>query len=289
MNLFLEKLLYIYINDEDFIIEKNSLLEEYTSLFNIQNSSHLLNLYRKLFNSYNTIGKKEDIIDITKKDCCEYRTKYYNSPSIIINVSKNSIFETDIKLNNIENNYHIYFENNSNITYEKHFSMNKTSLIYVSPIINDNWASVFFINYILSNGIGSILYKNIRKKHGLAYYIKCNINRMSDYSGINVIMTETEDSKLPYLMDNLDKTLKEKSFLTKEKFENVKNSIINKIDTISINRHNNIEYYIKPKKWSIEKQIHQITLDNIIETYDKYFNVNNFIKSIDKEDFRKKN
>jgi hypothetical protein len=158
----------------------------------------------------------------------------------------------------------------------------------MSPIIRDNWDSVFFINYILSNGIGSVLYKNIRKKNGLAYYIKCNIDRMSDFSGINVISIETEDNNVPYLIDNLDKTLKNKLFLTKEKFENVKNSIINKIDTISINRYNNIDCYIKPEKWSIEKQIHRITLDDIIETYDKYFNVDYFIKSVDKEDFRKK-
>ena len=108
---------------------------------------------------------------------------------------------------------------------------------------------------------------------------------MSDFSGLNIISTETEDNKVEALIDNLDKTLKDKSFLTKDKFNIVKNSIINRIDTISINRHSNVECFIKPEQWSIEKQIHNIMFDNVIETYEKYFNIDNFIKSVDKYDF----
>ena len=284
-NKFLENLSYLDVSDDNFEIEKNSLLEEYTALFNIQSSSHLLNLYRKLFNSYNTIGKKEDIINITKKDCYEHREKYYINPSKIINVSKNSPFNTDIVFNNNDNNFSVKYDFNENMKYEKYISMHKSSIIYASPIIENDWASVFFINYILSNGLSSILYKNIRKKSGLVYYIKCNIDRMSDMSGINIISTETDNNKVYETMDNLNKTLKDKSFLTQEKFNNVKNSIINKIDTININRHNNIESFIKPDKWAIEKQIYNITLDNIIDIYDKYFDYNNFHKSIDKKEF----
>ena len=86
-------------------------------------------------------------------------------------------------------------------------------------------------------------------------------------------------------MEKLDETLSDISFLTKSKFEEVKNSIINKIDTVDINRYINVETFIKPETWAIEKQIHNITLDNVIETYLKYYNIDKFYKSVDKREF----
>jgi predicted Zn-dependent peptidase len=138
---------------------------------------------------------------------------------------------------------------------------------------------------LLSNGINSPLYKNVRKKSGLAYYIRCSIDRLSDYSGVNIISTETDDYKVDKLMATLDETLSDISFLNKSKFDQVKNSIINKIDTVDINRHSNVETYIKPETWAIEKNIHDITLDKVIETYLKYYRVDNFYKSVDKREF----
>lgn len=284
-SLFLKSLLYLDIQDNKFEIEKKSLLEEYTNLFNIQSSSHILNMYRKLFNSYNTIGKKEDIMSITKEDCYHHREKYYNLPTKIINISKYSEFETNIEFNNFQNDFYINYVLNNNIMFEKYKSRNKSSIIFISPIINDNWASVFFINYMLTNGLNSALYDVVRKKMGLAYYIKSNLDRLSDFSGVNLISTETDDNKVNDLINVIDETLNNKYFLTEEKFTKTRISIINKIETLSINRYNNVDTYIKPDNWTIEKQINDITYDNIIETYNKYFNVNNFYKSVDKKDF----
>jgi len=283
---FLNKLSKINIEQKDFELEKTVLLEEYTSIFNMQSPSHLLNLYRKKLNSYNSIGKKKDIEKITLDNCKEYFNIYYSKPSKIINVSKNNPFVSDIEFNDFKNDYYYNYTNGSNKDIDKHKSLlNKSSIIYLSPVIEDNWATVFFINYLLSNGISSPLYKNIRKKAGLAYYIRCTVDRLSDYSGINIISTETDDDKVDKLMLLLDETLSDLSFLTKSKFDQVKNSIINKIDTVDINRHSNVETYIKPETWAIENNIHDITLDKVIETYKKYYNVDNFYKSVDKREF----
>lgn len=284
---FLDRLSCIDIQEDEFILEKNVLLEEYTSIFNMQNPSHQLNLYRKLLNTYNSIGRKQDIENLTMDNCYNHFKNFYNKPSKIINVSKNDPFTKKIEFNNFENDYHMNYELDLDIDIDKHKNiLNKSSIIYLSPIIKDDWDVVFFINYLLSNGINSPLYKNIRKKSGLAYYIRCNLDRLSDYSGINVISTETDDNKVQKLMTTLDETLSDLSFLTKTKFEQVKNSIINKIDTVDINRHNNVETYIKPKTWAIEENIYNITYDKMMDTYMKYYNVNNYYKSVDKTEFK---
>lgn len=286
-NKFLEKLSYIDMSEDEFEIEKSVLLIEYGSLFNMQSPSHLLNLYRKLFSSYSSIGRKEDLEKITLDTCKNHFKTFYSNPSKIINVSKNNPFLDDIQFNNFKNDYHFKynFNKNAEIIHHKRIK-NKSSVIYLSPIIESDWDIVFFINYLLSNGINSPLYKNIRKKSGLAYYIRCNIERLSDYSGLNIITTETEDDKVDKLMETLDETLNNSHlFLNKNMFNQVKNSILNRIHTVDINRYSNVETYIKPERWSIENNINDITLDKVIDTYAKYYNINNFYKSVDKNEF----
>lgn len=285
---FFDKLSYINISDDDFNLEKKILLEEYTSIFNMQSHSHLLNLYRKYFNSYNTIGKKKDIQNLKLDTCVDHFNKYYSKPSKIINVSKNSPIFKNIDFNDYNNNYEIKYNYNFlNNDFNLYKSvLNKSSIIYLSPIIDDDWDVVFFINHLLSNGVNSPLYKNIRKKMGLSYYIRCNLERISDLSGLNIISTETDDYKVEDVIETIDATLSDLSFLTKSKFEIVKNSIINKIETVDINRHSNVETFIKPDKWTIEKNIYNITLDKVIEVYSKYFNVDKYHKSVDKKEFK---
>jgi predicted Zn-dependent peptidase len=286
---FLDRLKYLNLTPNEFELEKTILLEEYTSIFNMQSTSHLLNLYRKLFDSYNPLGRKKDIERLTLDVCQTHFSTYFSKPSKIINVSKNSLFKSDIEFNNFNNHHHIKYDFNSNAEYDRHTSiLNKSSVIYLSPIIESDWPVIFFINYLLSNGINSPLYKNIRKKSGLAYYIRCNLDRMSDYSGLNIISTETDDDKVERLMEAIDETLSDLSFLTRAKFEQVKNSIINKIDTVDINRHSNVETYIKPDTWAIESNIHNISYNNVVETYMKYYKVENFYKSVDKLEFNKR-
>lgn len=252
----------------------------------MQSPSHLLNLYRKLFSTYNSIGRRDDIQNLDLKTCKEHFNLYFSKPSKIINVSKSNPFESSIEFNNFNNEYYVDYKFNKDSEIDRHRGiLNKSSVIYLSPVIKDDWAVMFFINYLLSNGISSPLYKNIRKKSGLAYYIRCTLDRLSDYSGVNIISTETDDDKVDKLIDTMDSTLMDTTFLTRVKFEQVKNSIINKIDTVDVNRHSNVETFIKPETWAIEKNIHDITYEKVFETYLKYFNVDNFYKSVDKREF----
>ena len=64
-------------------------------------------------NTYNSIGKKEDIHNLKIKDCIDYYKEYYKYPSKIINVSKNNEFDENIKFNDFDNNYHIKYDFNN--------------------------------------------------------------------------------------------------------------------------------------------------------------------------------
>jgi hypothetical protein len=67
----------------------------------------------------------------------------------------------------------------------------KTSIVILSKIINEDFAYVNFINSMLS--LGNRLY--IKKFVGLVYYIHCYQSRMND-KGITTISTQTSNKKL---------------------------------------------------------------------------------------------
>jgi hypothetical protein len=77
----------------------------------------------------------------------------------------------------------------------------------------------------------------------------------------------------------------DKSYLNREKFNTIKNFIkINNLKS-DINLQDNEDKFILPKNWLIENTIDSITYNDIIETFDKYFKIDNFYKSVDKVEF----
>jgi len=287
-NEFIDKLMVFNINDDILNLERKILLEEYSDMFNKQSSSHFLNLYRKLFNDYNPIGEYNDIININADMCIEHRNKYFNTPSEIINVSKYSPFEINIKTNNFNNNYDInYISENKNFIYQKsNIFKSKTSIIYLSKIINEDYPTVSFITSMLGSGLKSPLYQNIREKTGLVYYINCYLDHLSDISAVVKISTETNDNNVNILNEKIKEILKNKEkYITKERLETVKKSYEIYYKKTSINRYTNVNKYLSPKEWSVEPYLESINIDKVHEIYDKYFNYDDFYISYDKKEF----
>lgn len=289
-NIFLEKLLTFNINEKDVENEKKIIMEEYSDTFNKQSNAHFLNLYRKLFNNYNPIGEKNDILNFNSKICTDYWNKYYYTPTKIVNVSKNSKFESDIKFNNYNNDYNINYINNNDFIYESsNIYKSKTSIIYLSPMIDDDFPYINFAATLLGNGLKSPLYQEIREKNGLIYYINCYLDNLTNNNSVIQISTETSDDKINLLNDTLFDILKNKEkFITKDRFEIIKRSYEIHYKKNEINRYSNINKYINPDKWLIEPFLKDMTLDRIYYIYDKYFNLDNFYISYDKNEFRNK-
>ncbi len=275
-DIFLEKILSFFIQPDIFENEKKIVLEEYFDLFNRYNKNHFLNLYRKVLNNYNSVGKKEDIENLTIDNCLNYYSKYYTNPSKIIYISKKYKFENNFIFNS-ETNKKIFTYSNYDYTLESPIvSNNKSSLIYLSPIIDDDFDKIIFINYLLSGGLKSPLYKAIREKNSLAYYINCRIDRLDD-KGIIILSSETSNSNVEKLNDTIVNVFNERNYLTKEKFEIVKNFI--KISTIksNINLQDNEDKFILPKNWLIED-----TLDTHIKEIYKDKDILELIEAVAK-------
>jgi len=287
--IFLDKLLNINII-KNIEIERNIIIEEYTNIFNKQNNSHYLNLYRKLFNNYNSIGDLDDIKNITYNDCVNYQNKFYKYPSKIINVSKHYNFESNVKFNSYNNIYDINYINNNNYKYQKSNNFKyKISIIYLSNIIKKDFAYIKIIIFILSKGLKSPFYNLIRNQKGLIYYIKCDLDMLSDNSGIIKISTETNINNVDYLNNEIKFILNNRDiFLTDDRLESIKISYKIKSEKMNINRYNNIHKYLVSDEWLIENIINTINLDKLYDIYDKYFKYDNFYYSIDKFEFNKK-
>ena len=265
--------------------EKKIVLDEYTDLFNRYNKNHFLNLYRKLFNNHNSIGRRYDIENVTTDACYNHYNNYYNNPHHIVYISKKYKHEADITFNQIYKNNGFEYKKEHKYELESPISSkNKSSMIYTSPVIYEDFDKIIFLNYLLSGGLKSPLYKHLREKENLTYYINCRMDRLQN-TGIILISTETNDINVERLHDTILKIFKDKSYLTKEKFNVIKNFIKISLVKSNINLQDNEDKFILPKNWVIENTIESITYDQIIETFDKYFNIDNFYKSVDKVEF----
>jgi predicted Zn-dependent peptidase len=283
-NDFLLKVNNFKIDTDVFEIEKKVILEEYSDLFNKYSKNHILNLHRKILNNFNSVGKKEDIQNITIEDCLNYYSKYYDKPSKIIYFSKKYKHESDITHSTNVDKKIISFNTYDNILETPIYSNNKSSIVFISPIIETDFHKIIFITLLLSGGLKSPLYKAIREKNSLAYYINCRIERI-DKIGFVTISTETTDSNVNKTIDVIKDVFKDKSYLTQEKFETIKNYIKITILKSNINLQDNEDRYILPYEWLLENYIDIITFDDIILAFDNYFNINKYRISVNKTEF----
>ena len=162
------------VTKEQFETERNIVLSEYEDVFNDQSQTHYLNLYRKLFNDFDPIGLREDLESLTFMDCLNFFEKQYMNPSKIISVSKTFKFKSDdIDFKEREIITNLTYGNNDVPLELGNSFKDKTSIIMLSPVVNENWAYVNFINAMLSMGLHSPLYDEVREKRGLVYFIHC--------------------------------------------------------------------------------------------------------------------
>lgn len=282
----LEKLLIFSITEEQFTNEKKIVLEEYTKYFNSQSDNHAMNLARKLFNSYGPIGLKEDLQNLTYQDVKNYFDLQFSKPHLIINVSKHNEFKAKVNFSDVTYDDVIKMDQ-YNVPIEPYKSRNgKTSVIDVSQVITEDFAYVSFITAMLGDGLKSPLYQEVREKRGLVYGISCYLDRMTPNSGLVVIAAETADENVDELQATIESVLSNpEQFMTKERFDIVKQSYEIRLKKNAINRYNNVGKYITPREWQIEPILKDLTLEKMMVVYNKYFNFNNFYKSLDTKEF----
>ena len=275
------------VTKEEFENERKIVLEEYMDSFNSQTEVHMLNLSRKLFNDYDPIGLREDLENLKFMDCLNFWELQYAKPTKIINVSKGKPYknnEIDFAERTIVKN--ISFGNHK-VPFElgNEFK-DKTSLVMLSPVIDEDFAYVHFINAMLSLGLKSPLYQEIRERRGLVYYVHCYQSRMNQ-QGLNMIATQTSNKNFNACVDAIKEVLENpKKHLTKERFDLVKDYYKVRMQKDEILRYKNVNQYINPEGWSVYDIIDTVDFKKVKKVYDKYYKFENFYISNDKKEFK---
>ncbi len=276
------------VTKEQFENERNIVLEEYMDSFNEQTASHQLNLSRKLFGDFDPIGLKKDLQNLKFMDCLNYYELQYAKPSKIINVSKNKKYNNqaiDFVDRQIVKNLEF---GNHNVPLElgNEFK-DKTSIVILSPVIEEDFAYVHFINAMLSLGLKSPLYQEIREKRGLVYYVHCYQSRMNQ-QGISTIATQTSNRNYNQVIDSVETIIKNPGkYLTKDRFNLVKDYYKVRQQKDEILRYKNVNQWINPEGWSVYDILDEVNIKKVREVYDKYFNFDNFYISSDKKEFKR--
>jgi predicted Zn-dependent peptidase len=284
---FVKQLTTFNVTKEEFENERKIVLEEYMDAFNDQGDSHMLNLSRKLFNDYDPIGSKQDLENLKFMDCLNFFELQYAKPTKIINVSKKSYKNNLIEFQERKIIKDITFGDHDVALELNNEFKDKTSIVILSKIINEDFAYVNFINSMLSLGLKSPLYQEVREKKGLVYYIHCYQSRMND-KGITTISTQTSNKNYNDVVDAVKLVISNPDkFLTKERFNLVRDYFRVRKQKDDILRYKSVSQYINPKEWNIYDILETVSLSKIREVYDKYYIFDDFYISNDKKEFKK--
>lgn len=277
----IDRMLTFDITEEQFENERKIILEEFGDAFNEQGKSHVANLYRTKLNNFGPIGRRIDIENVTFHEMCNY-DKLIGKPHDIIHVSKTSEYNRDINFStNIFDNQ-LKWGDFSNEIEKNNEYIGKASIANLSPVITSDFAHCHFINSMLGSGLKSPLYQEIRESRGLVYFVHCYIDRVTPNSGINTISTETSEENAEEVVSVIKEVLGNPTkYLTKERFELVKKGMIVQLKKNDINRHGNVGRWINPLEWQVEPILDTITLDQLMETYSKYYNFDKWYISND--------
>jgi predicted Zn-dependent peptidase len=284
---FLKNLSKFNITEKQFQNEKNIVIQEYFDFFNEQSYRHHDNLLRKYLNFYGAIGSLNDLKNLKLEDCYDYFDKFFKNPTQIINISKNHPFEESINFEDKKQYPNPVLSEYKNVEIDYKNNHDKTSVMYFSDVVTNDFAIINFICLMLGNGLNSPLYELVRERYGLVYHIEIGLEQLTNNSGIILINTLTDNVMnaqkiqviLNHILDN------PKKYLTEERFNNQRRLVKIELAKENINRYANFEHLLNDKTWDIKNYIDRITMEDIYRIYNKYFK--SFKQSIDKIEFNK--
>jgi len=245
-------LLKFNISEKEFDTERNVVIQEYRDCFQDQGSSHYYNLMRKEFGNYGPIGKLESLKKLKYSDIKDYFNLFLKEPSMIINISKNNEFKDFDIFSNREKVTYKQTNDNDDPIIEKLAKFDKSSIIgYVD--VDSDFSYIQFINKMISGSMKSPLMQEIREKRGLSYGVSTYIDNYANDRGLLTTSLITDDDKVSEVLDVYKKVLSNpKKYLTKDRFDIVKDYFKIKFKKSEINRYSNVDHLILPEKWDLE-------------------------------------
>ena len=105
--------------------------------------------------------------------------------------------------------------------------------------------------------------------------------------GLNTIATQTSNKNLKECIGAIKEVIENpKKYLTKERFDLVKEYYKVRMQKDEILRYKNVNQFINPEGWSVYDIIDTIDFKKVKKVYDKYYKFENFYISNDKKEFK---
>ncbi len=263
--------------------EKQIVLEEYQDSFTNQNEIFYMNLFRKKFNHYSPIGLKEDIEKFSLEDCQDFYDVQYKNPDMIINISKTYELSKELSFEDRKDVLKNDWKENLNAPLEQRADFPESLCLYYYRSIEEKDISVVkLINSLLGSGLNSPLYQEIREKRALCYHVGSYVHEIGKLPLVLVgIMTSPEKATVAH--ETLSEVLKNSDIhMTQNRLDTIRKSMIISKKKSLINRHANISDILDENIKALNDIIENITLEEVMEVYNKYFDLTTFTKVDDK-------
>lgn len=272
-----------YVDEAILEKEKEIVLEEYQDSFTNQNEIFYQNLMRKKFNHYSPIGLKEDIENLTFQDCLYFHKLQYESPDMIINISKDYVLEKELSFECRKDGLKSDWEENLNAPLEIRGDFpDSLCLLYYKKIEEQDVPIVKLISSMLSSGLNSPLYQEVREKRALCYYVGSYINEIGKMALLSItVLTSPDKANTVHTVIN-DVFINRDTHITPKRLETIRKALLISKKKNRINRHSNINDIIDENYKKLSDIIETIRIDEILSIYDKYFDLSTFVKSDDK-------
>lgn len=266
------------ITQEQFDIEKKIILEEYADNFNDHYSGHSLNLFRKKFDSYGAIGHSEDIKNYTLEQYNKDVNKYYSCPNVIIDVSNEPVNDNTYHTKDLlgktvlpHQPLELY---NGDYLYDQINRDNKVNVICFTDIDRDDDPVCDVVLGMLGDGLNSPLYQEIREKRGLSYF--SHAYSVPAKSGIvTIVSATTSKENITELFDTYNMIFNNPDqYFTRERYDIMQGSYRVKLKKDKIFNYSKVAC-IHDQFYNLDK-FADITYEQCLEVYKKYFNLNKF-------------
>lgn len=267
----------VFADVNDFNKEKEIVLQEYYNYFNDILAGNIANYLRTKFNNFSIIGTAEDISNFTYEEALSVFNTYFKNPSHVIEVGKEKTNLSHVTFNDIQISKKLHkFKNYDNkLEIVPNSDTNSIVIVTSKKTISKKDYPVFAIlNDILADGLNSPLYQELREKRGLIYGIfPCIFTCTNDSIFMYSAMTTKENAtQVIQIITNILSNLK--NYITEDRFNHVINNHVINLEI------NNIFNYKKPKNlyknlpsnFKYKKQLLNVTIDDVINIGNKYFN-----------------
>ena len=222
---FLNKILYPSFTEQEFLRERNVVLQEYRDSFNSQSQCHFYNLMRTKFGYCTPIGYRQDLEKTTYQEC-KMLVNQVRRPNQIIAVGLPSLSRLGIDQVKFADPviYPTLVTNYKKRLHLEHFKSNDNAslIMFSNPFPRTNLPLAGFLSRVLGQGFKSPFYKELRDDRGLVYYVSVYPHEISK-TGLFCIGTETSKKKSKVAAKVIQNILENpKKYITDKRVESIR-------------------------------------------------------------------